>query len=47
MFKFSLPDGQSLEIELKSGETFFVEAQDHATENVGTTQAHVLLVELK
>ena len=47
VFKFNPPDCPSFEIELKNGETAFVEAQDHAAENVGTTQAYILLVELK
>ena len=46
-FKFTLLGGESFEIELKAGESIFVEAQSHSTENTGTADAHVLLVELK
>ncbi len=46
-FKFTLQGGQSFEVELKAGEAMFVEAQDHSTENTGSTDAHILLVELK
>ena len=46
-FKFTLADGQSFEVELKAGESMFAEAQGHATENTGTSEARILLVELK
>ena len=46
-FKFTLQDGQSFEVELKAGDAMFAEAQDHSTENTGTSDTHVLLVELK
>ena len=39
--KFTLPDGQSMEAELKVGDTMFVPASSHATENIGTGDAHV------
>ena len=46
-FKFTHEDGQSFEAELGSGESMFVEGENHATENTGSTNAHILLVELK
>ena len=46
-FKFTFPDGQSFETELKAGEPMFVEAQSRSTENTGDSDVHVLLVELK
>ena len=46
-FKFTSPDGQSMEIELDSGTAMYMDAVEHATENVGTTDGHVILVELK
>ena len=46
-FKFTMPGGQSFEADLKDGDSLYMEATDHATENVGDTEAHILLVELK
>ncbi len=45
--KFTLPDGKTMERELKAGKTMFIKAETHAVENVGTTTAHGLLIELK
>ncbi len=45
--KFTLPDGKTTESELKAGEVIWREAETHAVENVGTTEAHVLIIELK
>ena len=46
-FKFTLPDGQSMEIELQGGQAMYMDASEHGIENAGTTEAHVILVELK
>ena len=46
-FKITTPEGQSFEIKLTPGEPVFAPAQDHVTENIGSTDGHVLLVELK
>jgi len=46
-FKFTLPDGKTIDREAKAGEVLFIEAETHATENVGSTEAHGLLIELK
>ena len=46
-FKFTLPGGQSMEIELQGGHAMYMDASEHATENAGTSEAHVILVELK
>ena len=46
-FKFTMPDGNSFEAEFKNGEPMYMDAADHATENIGDTDAHILLVELK
>ena len=45
--RFTSPDGQSFEAELKSGQSMFAPGGDHSTENIGGTEAHVILVELK
>ena len=45
--KFTLGGGQSMEIELKAGQAMYMDAADHATEILGSSEAHVILVELK
>jgi len=45
--KFTLPDGKTFIREAKAGSVLFREAETHATENVGSTEAHGLLIELK
>jgi quercetin dioxygenase-like cupin family protein len=45
--KFTLPDGKTTESQLKAGEVGWREAETHAVENVGNTDAHVLIIELK
>ena len=46
-FKFTSPDGQSMEMEVPAGHAMYMDASEHATENVGTTEGHIILVELK
>ena len=45
--KFTDKDGKTEERELKKGTTVWFDAMSHAVENVGTTELHVLNVELK
>ena len=45
--KLHFPDGTSRVLSFHGGETMFMPAQSHAGENVGTTDTHVLIVELK
>jgi len=45
--KTTLPDGKVTEMEPKAGEARWADAVTHANENVGTTEAHVIVVELK
>src|SRR5213594_1488691 len=45
--KYSSPDGETAIGEAKPGEVFWSEAITHASENVGTTEIHALVVELK
>jgi quercetin dioxygenase-like cupin family protein len=45
--KFTLPDGKSIEVEIKAGQSRFSGPLDHATEIAGNHDAHLLLVELK
>ena len=46
-FKFTGPDGQTMEIGLNSGDAVYMDAVEHTTENVGTTEGVILIVELK
>lgn len=46
-FKFSAPDGQTMEVSLTAGEPLFLEPVDHATEVMGSAEVHGFLVELK
>jgi quercetin dioxygenase-like cupin family protein len=46
-FKLSFPDGKSSVFELKAGQTLWMEAGPHETENVGTTEGHNIVIELK
>ena len=46
-FKLTAADGQSMEVELQDGQAMYLDATEHATENLGTTEGHVLLIELK
>ena len=46
-FKFTSPDGQTMEVEMNVGDAMYLDAVDHATENIGTGEARVIIVELK
>ncbi|WP_313951632.1 cytoplasmic protein [Accumulibacter sp.] len=43
----TLPDGKLIVREFKAGEVLWSEAQTHIGENVGQTDTHVIMVELK
>ena len=45
--KVSFPDGKSEESAIKTGEARWRDAVTHAAENIGTTDAHAIAVELK
>lgn len=45
--KLSFPNGSVQEVPLKAGMALFLNAQTHEAENIGTTEAHNLVVELK
>jgi quercetin dioxygenase-like cupin family protein len=42
-----LPDGSSQVVPLKAGQTIWMGAGEHAAENIGKTEGHALVVELK
>lgn len=45
--RFTFPDGETAIRETKNGDVLFSEAVIHASENIGATDAHGILVELK
>jgi len=45
--KFTSPDGKTKESELKAGQAVWSDAVTHSSENVGTTETRVLVIELK
>ncbi len=46
-YRFTLPDGHTIDAELKAGQVMYLDPVEHMTEIRGTTEAHALLVELK
>ena len=45
--RISTPDGKSNDVEFKSGDVLYRAPVTHSAENIGTTQLHVIIVELK
>ena len=45
--KFTFANGLTVDWELQAGESVFIEGQEHTVENTGTSEFHVILVELK
>ncbi len=45
--KVTTPDGKTVEKDRKAGEVQFSEPVTHALQNIGTTEQHVLVIELK
>ncbi|DAC72732.1 MAG TPA: cytoplasmic protein [Thermoplasmata archaeon] len=45
--KLSPSKGKTQEMDLKAGQTIWMDAASHAAENLGRTDAHLLVVELK
>lgn len=45
--RLTFPDSTSKILHLKTGDVFFLPAQVHTGENIGSTDTHVLLVEFK
>jgi len=46
-FRTTFPDGRVTELTATAGETIWRDAVAHASENIGSTEAHALAVELK
>jgi beta-alanine degradation protein BauB len=45
--RFTMPSGETAEVELPAGSSMWREAEEHATENVGGTAIHALFFEPK
>ena len=45
--RFTFPDGRTVIREAKAGEVFYGDPLTHASENIGDTDAHGLLIEMK
>ncbi len=45
--RFTLPDGKTTEGEMKFGDVFWSGPTTHSVENVGSSECHVLNIELK
>src|SRR6476659_649544 len=45
--KFNSPSGESADIEVKAGDVMWREPEDHAVDNLGSTDVMALLFELK
>ena len=46
-YRFTSPDGKSVEMGLKPGQAGFFGPVEHATEIIGTSEGHIILIELK
>jgi len=45
--RLTFADGKTVSREFKPGDVVFMKAQDHIGENIGSTETHVIIVELK
>jgi len=45
--KLRFPDGKMVEFDLKAGQTLWIKAGPHETENIGMTEGHNLVTEIK
>jgi quercetin dioxygenase-like cupin family protein len=45
--KFTYPDGEFEDLELKAGQTLWSDSVTHTPENTGTTEIHALNIEFK
>ncbi len=45
--KFTLPDGKSIEVETKAGQTLYGNYEKHLPQNIGNESLELILVELK
>lgn len=45
--RFTMEDGTTKDVDIKKGQAIFNKAVTHATENIGTADMHVIIVEMK
>ena len=45
--RFTSPSGESIDVELPAGAGMWRKAEEHATDNIGTTEVHALFFEPK
>jgi quercetin dioxygenase-like cupin family protein len=45
--RLTLPNGKTKEVRMRSGEATWSDAESHAVDNIGSTEVHVLNIELK
>ena len=45
--RLHFPDGRTVDVDVKIGDTMFLKGHTHVGENIGTTDTDVILVELK
>ena len=45
--RLTLPDGKTEEVKMKAGKATWRDAESHAVDNIGRTDDHVLIIELK
>lgn len=45
--RFTMPSGETAELELPAGAAMWREAEEHETENIGVTEVHALMFEPK
>ena len=45
--RFTLANGETQDAELADGEAGFFDATEHMTENAGSSEIHIVLIELK
>lgn len=45
--RFIYPDSKDKELEFKTGTTKWIDAETHIVENIGETEAHGIIIELK
>ena len=45
--RFTIPGGQTMEIGMSAGHAIYMDAAEHATEILSSSEAHVILIELK
>ena len=46
-YKFTTPDGQSMESDVPVNQPMYMDGSAHSTENIGTVEGQVFLIELK